>query len=228
MSVPVIWDRQTRLRLPATTSHDIIIDLGTQFGCRAVSGVELYPVPLRAEIDALNERVYQTVNNGTYNVAGATTQGGLRAAAAAADRQLRVLLDARLAGSRYLFGDRITEADVRLWPTLARFDLSYNPLGKISERRLTSFPNLWGYARDLYQHPAFGETTDFAAFGGLLAGPAPSFVNDAPWRIDVEPAQADWDAPAPPRDPDSLASTARGSHDHVQNGTAFVLNCSRS
>jgi len=51
------------------------------------------------------------------------------------------------------------------------------------------------YARDLYQHPAFGETTDFAAFGGLLAGPAPSFMNNASWRIDVEPAQAGWDAP---------------------------------
>ncbi|MGH3204082.1 MAG: hypothetical protein ACRDOA_08090 [Streptosporangiaceae bacterium] len=65
----------------------------------------------------------------------------------------------------------------------------------ISERRLTSYPNLWGYARDLYQHPPFRETTDFAAFGGLVAGPRPSFVNDARWRIDVEPAQADWDAP---------------------------------
>jgi putative glutathione S-transferase len=84
---------------------------------------------------------------------------------------------------------------VRLWPTLARFDLSYNPLGKISERRLTSYPNLWGYARDLYQHPAFRETTDFGAFGRFGAGPKPSFVNDAPWRIDVEPAQADWDSP---------------------------------
>jgi glutathionyl-hydroquinone reductase len=77
----------------------------------------------------------------------------------------------------------------------ARFDLSYNPLGKISERRLTSYPNLWGYARDLYQHPAFRETTDFGAFGRFGAGPKPSFVNDAPWRIDVEPTQADWDSP---------------------------------
>ena len=84
---------------------------------------------------------------------------------------------------------------MRLWPTLARFDLSYNPLGKISERRLTRYPNLWGYARDLYQHPAFRETTDFGAFGRFGAGPKPSFVNDAPWRIDVEPAQADWNAP---------------------------------
>ncbi len=77
----------------------------------------------------------------------------------------------------------------------ARVDLSYNPLGKISERPLTSYPDLWGYARDLYQHPAFRETTDFAAFGRFGEGPRHSFVNDAPWRIDVEPVRADWDAP---------------------------------
>ena len=193
VSVPVLWDRQTR-RVVSNNFPDITIDLGTQFGPWAVSGVELYPVPLRAEIDALNERVYQTVNNGTYNVAGATTQSDYERL-----RQLLIgsleFLDERLSGTRYLFGDRITEADVRLWPTLARFDLSYNPLGKISERRLTGYPNLWDYARDLYQQPPFRETTDFAAFGGLLAGPRPSFVNDAPWRIDVEPSQADWDAP---------------------------------
>ena len=104
-------------------------------------------------------------------------------------------LDERLAGQRFLLGATITEADVRLWPTLARFDLSYNPLGKISERPLTSYPNLWGYARDLYQHPAFGETTDFGAFGALRTGPRPSFVNDASWRIAVEPSGADWDSP---------------------------------
>lgn len=193
VSVPVLWDRQAH-RVVSNNFPDITIDLGTQFGRWADPGPDLYPVALRAEIDALNERVYQTVNNGTYNVAGATTEADYERL-----RQLLIgsfeELDERLAGRRFLFGERITEADVRLWPTLARFDLSYNPLGKISERRLTSYPNLWGYARDLYQHPPFRETTDFAAFGGLLAGPRPSFVNDAPWRIDVEPAQADWDAP---------------------------------
>jgi glutathionyl-hydroquinone reductase len=61
--------------------------------------------------------------------------------------------------------------------------------------RLTSYLNLWGYARDLYQHPAFRETTDFAAFGEFAAGPKPSFFNDAPWRINVQPHQADWDQP---------------------------------
>jgi glutathionyl-hydroquinone reductase len=87
------------------------------------------------------------------------------------------------------------EADVRLWPMLARFDPGYNPLGKISERRLVDFPSLWGYARDLYHLPAFRETTDFGAFARFGSGPPPSFLNDAPWRIKVDPYRADWDEP---------------------------------
>lgn len=71
----------------------------------------------------------------------------------------------------------------------------YNPLGKISERRLTDFPALWGYARDLYQMPPFRETTDFAAYAAFGSGPAPSFFNGAPWRIQVEPHRGDWDEP---------------------------------
>jgi putative glutathione S-transferase len=193
VSVPALWDRKTS-RLVSNNFPDITIDLGTQFGPWADPALDLYPMALRAEIDALNERVYQTVNNGTYLVAGATTEEDYQ-------RLRRLLigsfgeLDERLAGRRFLFGAGITEADVRLWPTLARFDLSYNPLGKISERRLTSYPNLWGYARDLYQHPAFRETTDFGAFGRFAEGPKPSFVNEAPWRVAVEPEPADWDTP---------------------------------
>jgi glutathionyl-hydroquinone reductase len=193
VSVPVLWDRQTG-KVVSNNFPDITIDLGTEFDRWADGGVDLYPAALRPEIDALNERVYQTVNNGTYLVAGATTQADYE--------RLRHLLlatlaslDERLAGRRFLFGADITEADVRLWPTLARFDLGYNPLGKISERPLTSYPNLWGYARDLYQRPAFRETTDFGSFGLFAAGPRPSFFNDAPWRISVEPVHADWDSP---------------------------------
>jgi glutathione S-transferase/putative glutathione S-transferase len=65
----------------------------------------------------------------------------------------------------------------------------------VSERRLTGFGNLWAYARDLYQRPAFRDTTDFTAFGGLVRGPKPSFLNDGSWRIKVEPRLADWDEP---------------------------------
>jgi glutathionyl-hydroquinone reductase len=193
VSVPVLWDRSTR-RIVSNNFPDITIDLGTEFGRWADANVDLYPVGLRPAIDTLNEYVYQTVNNGTYRVAGATTEADyqrLRRQLIAAFAEL----DERLAHRRFLFGATITEADVRLWPTLARFDLGYNPLGKISERPLTSYPNLWGYARDLYQHPAFRETTDFAAFGKFAEGPKPSFFNDAPWRIEVEPNHANWDQP---------------------------------
>ena len=191
VSVPALWDRQTN-RVVSNNFPDITIDLGTQFGRWADPGLALYPAALRAEIDALNERVYTGINNGPYRVAGATVAGDyqdLRQAMIA----LLEELDGRLAASRFLFGGEITEADVRLWPTLARFDTGYNPLAGVTELRLTEFGNLWGYARDLYQLPAFRETTDFTSFGGLVRGPKPTFVNEAPWRIQVEPRLADWD-----------------------------------
>ncbi len=193
ISVPVLWDRQTGA-IVSNNFPDITIDLGTAFGEWADPSVDLYPAALRAEIDALNERVYETVNDGTYRVAGATTEQDyteLRHRLIAALEYL----DERLAASRYLFGPAVTESDVRLWPTLARLDTGYNPLAKISERRLTEFPALWAYARDLYQLPAFRETTDFASFARFGSGAKPSFLNDADWRIPVTPFQADWDAP---------------------------------
>jgi hypothetical protein len=100
----------------------------------------------------LNEQVYSRVNNGPYLVAGATTKEDYEALRHRMIETLRQL-DQRLATSRFLFGGQVTEADVRLWPTLARFDTGYNPLSGISERPLTSFANLWRYARDLYRHP---------------------------------------------------------------------------
>lgn len=104
-------------------------------------------------------------------------------------------LDERLAERRYLFGDAVTESDVRLWVTLARFDLGYNPLAGISERHLTDFPNLWAYARDLYQLPAFKNTTDFESFTHFSQEPKPSFLVRADWRLEIAPYRADWNQP---------------------------------
>ena len=193
VSVPVLWDRATG-KIVSNNFPDITIDLGTAFGAWADPSVALYPEPLRPEIDALNSRVYQSVNDGPYRVAGAVTQAGYERLRQAMIATLDGL-DQRLAARRLLFGSEITEADVRLWPTLARFDVGYNPMAGVSERRLTGFGHLWAYARDLYQRPAFRDTTDFAAFGGLARGPRPSFLNDGPWRIKVEPRLADWDEP---------------------------------
>ncbi|MCW2920077.1 MAG: glutathione S-transferase [Actinomycetia bacterium] len=192
ISVPTLWDRTTG-KVVSNNFPDITLDLGTAFD-EWGNELVLYPEALRPEIDALNEQVYETVNNGTYRVAGATTREDyerLRHLLIATLEQL----DERLADRRFLFGDQITEADVRLWVTLARFDLGYNPLAKVSERRLVDFPNLWAYARDLYQTPAFRETTDFDSFTHFSEEPKPSFFNDASWRIAVEPHRADWDAP---------------------------------
>lgn len=193
ISVPVLWDRETK-RIVSNNFPDITIDLGTQFDVWGDPEVDLYPVELRPEIDALNERVYADVNNAPYRVAGATTREDYEELR---HRMIAMLdeLDGRLADRRFLFGDRITEADVRLWPTLARFDLGYNPMAKVSERGLVDFPNLWPYARDLYGLPAFRETTDFSVFNRFGRGPKPTFLNDADWRIPVEPYKADWDTP---------------------------------
>jgi glutathionyl-hydroquinone reductase len=193
VSVPVLWDRATG-KIVSNNFPDITIDLGRAFGAWAGSSLELYPERLRPAIDALNARVYERVNDGPYRVAGARSQAEYETLRQAMIATLATL-DERLAGQRLLFGSELTEADVRLWPTLARFDLGYNPLAGVSERPLTSFPHLWGYARDLYQRPAFHDTTDFGSFGGLLRGPRPTFLNDGAWRITVTPQRADWDEP---------------------------------
>jgi len=159
ISVPVLWDRETS-RIVSNNFPDITIDLDTQFGAWARPGVDLYPEPLRAEIDALNDIVYTTVNNGVYRCGFATSQEAYDAAVAALFATLDDL-ERRLASRRYLFGGQITEADVRLWVTLARFDSVYVTHFKANVRRLVDYPNLWAYTRDLYQQPAFGPTTNF-------------------------------------------------------------------
>ena len=159
ISVPVLWDRATA-QIVSNNFPDITIDLGTQFGAFARTGADLYPERLRTEIDALNEVVYATVNDGVYRCGFASTQQAYDAAVAALFATLDEL-EERLAGRRYLFGGQITEADVRLWVTLARFDSVYVTHFKANIRRLVDYPNLWAYARDLYQQPAFGPTTNF-------------------------------------------------------------------
>jgi putative glutathione S-transferase len=159
VSVPVLWDRETG-RIVSNNFPDITIDLATQFSQWATPGVDLYPAALRPEIDALNERVYTTVNNGVYRCGFATTQQAYAAAVADLFATLDDL-EERLATRRYLFGGQITEADVRLWVTLARFDAVYVTHFKANLRRLVDYPNLWAYARDLYQQPAFRRTVNF-------------------------------------------------------------------
>ncbi|MBT2210155.1 MULTISPECIES: glutathione S-transferase C-terminal domain-containing protein [Actinomadura] len=197
VSVPVLWDRTTK-GIVSNDFFNLTIDLGTQFEEFGDPTVHLYPVELRDEIDELNDHIYVNFNDGNYRVAGAASD---EAYAELRGRVIATLdgLDERLATRRFLHGDAITESDVRLWVTLARFDLTYNPFCKISERRLVDFPHLWGYARDLYSRRAFRETTDLDAFTHL----GPPFLDPAVSRIEVEPHRADWDEP---HDRDRLAS----------------------
>jgi putative glutathione S-transferase len=121
---------------------------------------ELYPSPLRAEIDEVAKRIYTEINNGVYRCGFAGSQ-------AAYDRAYDRLFAAldwvceRLSGQRYLVGDTITEADVRLFTTLARFDPVYHGHFKCNRQKLAEMPVLWAYARDLFQTPGFGDTVDF-------------------------------------------------------------------
>jgi glutathionyl-hydroquinone reductase len=120
----------------------------------------LYPEYLRAEIDALNEIIFHNINNGVYKCGFARSQEAYEEAFDALFARLDEL-EERLSSQRFLFGDYITDSDVRLYSTLARFDAAYYIAFKTNRNLLVQFPNLWGYARDLYQTPGFGDTTDF-------------------------------------------------------------------
>jgi putative glutathione S-transferase len=159
VSVPVLWDKQAG-RIVSNNFPDITIDLDTQFGVWASPGYDLYPERLRPQIDEINALVYATVNNGVYRSGFATTQESYHDAVTTLFGTLDQL-EQRLAGQRYLTGDTLTEADVRLWVTLARFDAVYYSHFKCNLRRVSDYPNLWAYARDLYALPAFGGTTRF-------------------------------------------------------------------
>ncbi|WP_066363809.1 glutathione S-transferase C-terminal domain-containing protein [Herbidospora mongoliensis] len=184
ISVPTLWDRQTGT-VVSNNYPEIPIDLGTQFGG---TGLDLYPEASRAEIIAFDEEIARDFSLAAHGVGRAATQEEYEERRAAVIATLD-RFDARLAGSRYLFGDDVTASDVQLFVALVRFDLLTNPRNGISERRLTDYPNLWRYARDLYRIPAFRETTDFAAF--QPAGPI-VHPDDGVTRINVEPHLADW------------------------------------
>lgn len=123
---------------------------------------DLYPEDLREEIDALNDILFDEVNNGVYKAGFARSQEAYEEACSQVFDRLD-WLEERLSHSRYLFGDQITESDIRLYVTLARFDIAYFNGFRVNKKMLKDYPNLWGYARDLYQQPGFGDTTNFDA-----------------------------------------------------------------
>jgi putative glutathione S-transferase len=159
-TLPLLWDQRTQ-RIVTNDFSQITVQLETEFGAFHRPGApNLYPKAQRREIEALATLIYATVNNGVYKAALASSQATYEDAFDALFTTLDAL-DERLARRRFLLGPQLTEADVRLFPTLARFDAVYYLLYKCNLHRLADYRHLWAYARDLYQRPGFGDTTDF-------------------------------------------------------------------
>jgi len=159
VTVPVLWDKQ-RGTIVNNESADIIVMLNSAFDGVGARPGDYYPEELRGEIDAINERVYHTLNNGVYKCGFATTQTAYEEAVYPLFDTLD-WLEQLLGERRYLAGDRLTIADVRLFTTLVRFDPVYVGHFKCNIRRLVDYPNLWAYTRELYQHPDIRRTVDF-------------------------------------------------------------------
>ncbi|GAA0286420.1 glutathione S-transferase C-terminal domain-containing protein [Streptomyces polychromogenes] len=160
ITVPAIVDVPTG-RVVTNDFPQITLDLSLEWTAYHRPGAPaLYPPELRAEIDGVNEAVYRDVNNGVYRAGFAGSQEAYAEAYRSLFDRLERLSE-RLERSRYLVGDTITEADVRLFTTLVRFDAVYHGHFKCNRRKLTEMPVLWAYARDLFQTPGFGDTVDF-------------------------------------------------------------------
>jgi len=159
VTVPVLWDKQQN-RIVSNESAEIIRMFNSAFDDLTGNDLDFYPAPLRAEIDALNERIYPAVNNGVYRAGFATSQGAYEEAfdeVFAQLNQLELLLDS----NRYLVGEYLTEADIRLFTTLIRFDAVYHGHFKCNLRRIADYPNLSNWLREMYQWPGIAETVDF-------------------------------------------------------------------
>ena len=190
VTVPVLWDTQRRT-IVSNESADIIRMFNTVFDALGATPGDFYPQALRPGIDALNDRIYDTVNNGVYKAGFATTQAAYEAAVVPLFDTLD-WLEAKLARRRFLCGDALTAADIRLFTTLVRFDAVYVGHFKCNIRRLADYPNLWGYARDIYAWPGVRDTVDFQHIKRHYYMSHPT-INPS-GIVPVGP-DLDWDAP---------------------------------
>ena len=157
--MPVLWDKE-RAAIVSNESSEIIRMFNSAFDRVGAKAGDYYPEPLRAEIDAVNARVYDTLNNGVYKAGFAATQAAYEAAVVPLFETLD-WLETRLKDRRFLMGPEPTEADWRLFTTLIRFDPVYVGHFKCNIRRLADYPNLFAYTRDLYQWPGVRATVSF-------------------------------------------------------------------
>ena len=214
-TVPVLWDKESNA-IVNNESADIIRMLNSEFEDITHELTDYYPGALAAEIDEVNARIYNTLNNGVYRAGFATTQ----AAYASAVNEVFSTLDwieERLQQQRYLVGDLMTEADWRLFPTLVRFDAVYYGHFKCNLRHVYEYPALWGYTRELYQVPGIARTVSLEEYkahyygshrrlnptGIVPLGPVLDF--DTPHgRATPQPMPADvYKSPSEPHDDDS-------------------------
>ncbi len=158
VTVQVLWDKKRR-NIVNNESSEIIRMLNSAFDDFGNVDIDFYPEALRPEIDAINQPVYDNLNNGVYRCGFATTQEAYNRAY---ERLFTTLdeLEIRLSKQRYLVGNRVTEADWRLFPTLVRFDSVYYSHFKANKKRVVDYPNLWAYTRELYQVPGVAETVN--------------------------------------------------------------------
>ncbi|MYL27736.1 MULTISPECIES: glutathione S-transferase family protein [Halomonadaceae] len=158
VTIPCLWDTH-RKRIVSNESADLIRMFNSAFDGQGARALDFHPEPLRDEIDAVNERVYNSVNNGVYRAGFATAQDKYEQAFTEVFDALD-WLDGLLAEQRYLVGNRLTEADWRLFTTLVRFDAVYYSHFKCNRQQLRDFPNLQGYLKDLYQIPGVADTVN--------------------------------------------------------------------
>ncbi len=185
ITVPALWDRKTG-QIVSNESADLVRMLG------AFGGRDLYPMRLRPQIDAWNDRIYPGLNNGVYRAGFARTQ----AAYEVGFRDVFATMDAmedQLGKTRFLAGDVFTEADLRAFPTLARFDVAYHYAFRCNLRKLVDYPNLWGFARDIYALPGVADTVRFEIYKqGYFS---PSEARNPLGIVPLGPEIADWTAP---------------------------------
>ena len=158
VTVPVLWDKEREV-IVNNESSEIIRMFNDAFSAFTGDNYDFYPGDRRAVIDEWNDLVYDTVNNGVYRTGFARSQEAYEESFDALFDTLDKL-EAQLESNRYIAGDRITEADWRLFPTLVRFDVAYFGAFKCNKRRIVDYPNIWGYTRELYQIPGIADTVD--------------------------------------------------------------------
>ncbi len=190
VTVPILWDKQTDT-IVSNESSEIIRMFNSAFDGITGNKLDFWPEGMRAEIEAVNTRIYNTFNNGVYRCGFATTQAAYDAAVGPLFETMD-WLEERLSTRRYLIGDRITEADWRLVTTLFRFDPVYHLHFKTNRNRLVDMANLWAYTRELYQWPGVAQTVDF---GHIVRHYHYSHDTINPYRIIPVNPVIDWGEP---------------------------------